>query len=78
MGSSTPQLAPAQRDAFFAAAVRGSLTDADRLDLLLRGAAVAWGAASSPAQGVGLAVVPPSGPRARPRAAPWSLHAAVG
>ncbi len=102
MGSSTPQLAPAQRDAFYAAAVaglraldarervprrfgpgadarwaavRGSLTDADRLDLLLRDAAVAWGAAFSPAEVFGFFGLAPDEPFG-PDWHPLPVHAA--
>jgi hypothetical protein len=54
------------------AAFRGALSDADRLDLLLRDAAVTWGAAFSPAAAFGLfglAPDDPFGPDWRPIAA---------
>lgn len=87
---------PAQRDAFYAAAVaglraldareraprrfgpdadtrwasfKGALTEADRIDLLLRDAAVTWGAAFSPAAAFdlfGLAPDEPFGPDWQP------------
>ncbi len=94
-----PDITPAQREAFYAAAAaglralearegssrrfgpdadmrwaafRGALTNADRLDLLLRDAAVTWGAAFSPAAAFGLfglAPDDPFGPDWRPIAA---------
>ncbi len=83
----TANVSPANRDAFYAAAVaglraldaraprrfgpdadirwsafKGALTDADRIDMLLRDAAVTWGSAFSPAEVFGLFGLAPDEP----------------